>query len=230
MLKLYGAAKSRGLRVLWMLGELGEKYDHKNYLPRSPETKTPEYRAINANAARADDRRRRLHPVRVDGDQHVSREEARQRALPVGSEERSARVAVEPVGDRSPRPPDRELRQAHEGAARSRAQARASPKRRGRKLPRRSTCSEHALAKSQWLAGTAFSVGDLNVASRPFPRARSSISRSGRRPKRGSTAAGTGPRRSVRARCAKADVDRTLRTAASQGSPGAIRSASGRRT
>ncbi len=50
MLRLYGSARSRAVRVLWMLGELGLKYDHKDWLPRSPETKTPEYLALNANA------------------------------------------------------------------------------------------------------------------------------------------------------------------------------------
>ena len=43
MLTLYGSARSRGLRVLWMLGELGVPYNHKDYLPRSAETKTPEH-------------------------------------------------------------------------------------------------------------------------------------------------------------------------------------------
>jgi glutathione S-transferase len=32
-----------------MLGELGLKYDHKDYLPRAPETRTPEFRALNPN-------------------------------------------------------------------------------------------------------------------------------------------------------------------------------------
>ena len=50
MLKLYGSARSRGLRSLWMLGELGIPYEHKDYLPRSAETKTPEYLALNPNA------------------------------------------------------------------------------------------------------------------------------------------------------------------------------------
>jgi glutathione S-transferase len=50
MLRLYGSAKSRGLRTLWMLGELGIPYEHKDYLPRSPETKTPEFIALNANS------------------------------------------------------------------------------------------------------------------------------------------------------------------------------------
>jgi len=50
MLKLYGSARSRGLRSLWMLGELGIPYEHKDYLPRSAETKTPEFLALNPNA------------------------------------------------------------------------------------------------------------------------------------------------------------------------------------
>ena len=49
MLTIYGAAKSRGVRTLWMAAELGLSYEHKNWLPRSPETKTPEYRALNGN-------------------------------------------------------------------------------------------------------------------------------------------------------------------------------------
>ena len=32
-----------------MLGELGLNYDHKDYLPRAPETRTPEFRALNPN-------------------------------------------------------------------------------------------------------------------------------------------------------------------------------------
>src|SRR5918993_5079955 len=49
MLHLYGAARSRAVRTLWMLGELGLNYDHKDYLPRAPETRTPEFRALNPN-------------------------------------------------------------------------------------------------------------------------------------------------------------------------------------
>ena len=49
MLTIYGAARSRGVRVLWMAGELGLSYNHKNWLPRAPETKTPEYRVLNGN-------------------------------------------------------------------------------------------------------------------------------------------------------------------------------------
>src|SRR5215510_2064438 len=49
MLRLYGSARSRTVRTLWMLGELGLTYDHKDYLPRAPETRTPEFRAMNPN-------------------------------------------------------------------------------------------------------------------------------------------------------------------------------------
>ena len=45
MLRLYGSAKSRALRNLWLLAELDVPYDHKDDLPGSPETRTPEFRA-----------------------------------------------------------------------------------------------------------------------------------------------------------------------------------------
>ena len=50
MLKIYGSAKSRARRTLWMAGELGLQYQHLPYAPRSPETRTPEFLAMNANA------------------------------------------------------------------------------------------------------------------------------------------------------------------------------------
>ena len=50
MLRIYGSAKSRTLRVLWMVGELGIPYEQKDWLPRSPETRTAEYLALNPNA------------------------------------------------------------------------------------------------------------------------------------------------------------------------------------
>ena len=33
MLRIYGSAKSRAIRVLWMAGELGLAYDQKDWLP-----------------------------------------------------------------------------------------------------------------------------------------------------------------------------------------------------
>jgi glutathione S-transferase len=49
MLRIYGSAKSRAIRVLWMVGELGIAYEHKDWLPRAPETRTPEFFALNPN-------------------------------------------------------------------------------------------------------------------------------------------------------------------------------------
>ncbi len=50
MLRIYGHAKSRAVRTLWMAGELGIAYEHKDFLPRSPGTQTPEFKALNPNA------------------------------------------------------------------------------------------------------------------------------------------------------------------------------------
>ena len=50
MLRIYGSARSRGVRTLWMAEELGVKYEHIDLAPRSPGTRTPEYLALNPNA------------------------------------------------------------------------------------------------------------------------------------------------------------------------------------
>ncbi len=49
MLRIYGSARSRGVRTLWMAGELGLQYEHLDYAPRSPATRTPAYLALNPN-------------------------------------------------------------------------------------------------------------------------------------------------------------------------------------
>src|SRR6202046_2694112 len=49
MLRIYGSARSRAVRTLWMAGELGLTYEHIDLLPRSPGTKAPEYLALNPN-------------------------------------------------------------------------------------------------------------------------------------------------------------------------------------
>ena len=50
MLRIYGSARSRGVRTLWMAGELGLQYEHLDYAPRSPQTRTPEYLEIQGRA------------------------------------------------------------------------------------------------------------------------------------------------------------------------------------
>lgn len=49
MLRIYGSANSRALRVIWMAAELGLQYEHSDWLPRSADTQTTAYRALNPN-------------------------------------------------------------------------------------------------------------------------------------------------------------------------------------
>src|SRR5262245_4088152 len=122
MLRLYGAARSRAVRTLWMLGELGLNYEHKDYLPRAPETRTPEFRGLNPNGR---------VPV-IDDDGFVLSESMAinlylskkygSPLYPSDPRNEGACLAVEPMGDRSARPSDRELRQAYHGVSRGRAQ------------------------------------------------------------------------------------------------------------
>src|SRR3954469_9030399 len=49
MIRLYGSARSRALRTIWMLGELGLPYDHEDLAPRSPPTRSAAFLALNPN-------------------------------------------------------------------------------------------------------------------------------------------------------------------------------------
>ena len=50
MLRIHGSARSRALRTLWMVGELGLNYEHNDVLPRAPAIRTPTFLALNPNA------------------------------------------------------------------------------------------------------------------------------------------------------------------------------------
>src|SRR3977135_2092385 len=50
MLRIHGSARSRAQRTLWMVFELGIPFEHNDLLPRSPGTKTPEFRSLNPNS------------------------------------------------------------------------------------------------------------------------------------------------------------------------------------
>jgi glutathione S-transferase len=163
MLRLYGSARSRGLRTLWMLGELGLEYEHKDYLPRSAETKTAEFLALNPNG--------RVPVIDDDGfvlsesmaiNMYLARKHGKLYPTDPGNEalmwqwslwetDRLDRQIVNyvnhtsglPEGERKP------------DIAKS-AWAECEPA---------FDVLEIALGKSQWLAGPDFSVADLNVAS-----------------------------------------------------------------
>lgn len=49
MLRIHGSVRSRTMRTLWLAFELGLPYEHNDILPRSPETRTPAFLALNPN-------------------------------------------------------------------------------------------------------------------------------------------------------------------------------------
>ena len=163
MLVIYGSVNSRAMRVLWMADELGIKYDYKDWLPRSPETKTREFRALNANA--------RVPTIDDDGfvlaesmainlylaKKHKSalypadpRNEALAWQWSLWETDRLDRQVVDyqrhssqlPAAERKPEIADKAWQECVLGF----------------------DVLEAALTQSKWLAGPAFSVADLNVA------------------------------------------------------------------
>jgi glutathione S-transferase len=164
MLRIYGAPKSRALRTLWMAGELGLPYDHKDYLPRAPETKTPEYRALNSNG--------RVPTIDDDG---FILSESMAINFYLAKKHGSALYPSDPKQEAlawqwSLWETDRLDRQLVNYVRHSKELPEAERKKdvadsSWKEIVESFDVLEIALAKSQWLAGPAFSVGDLNVAS-----------------------------------------------------------------
>jgi glutathione S-transferase len=164
MLRIYGAARSRGLRTLWMAGELGLNYDHKPYLPRAPETRTPEYRALNANG--------RVPTIDDDG---FILSESMAINFYLAKKHKSPLYPIDPKHealalqwslwetDRLDRQLVNYVRHTKElpEAERKPEIAEAAWK----ECTESFDVLESALAKSEWLAGPSFSVGDLNVSA-----------------------------------------------------------------
>ncbi|MFN9488976.1 MAG: glutathione S-transferase family protein [Betaproteobacteria bacterium] len=164
MLKLYGSAHSRALRVIWLAGELGLKYEHKEFLPRSPETRTTDYLALNANA--------RVPTLDDDG---FILSESMAINMYLAKKHKSPLYPADPKLEAlcwqwSLWETDRLDRQivdyvrnivAEKPEDRDAAVAAAAWK----QVQPAFDVLEGALAKSPWLAGPAFSISDLNVAS-----------------------------------------------------------------
>ena len=167
MLRLYGSAKSRGLRTLWMLGELGIPYEHKDYLPRSPETKTPEFVALNPNSR---------VPV-IDDDGFVL-SESMAINMYLAKKHKSALYPADPQSEAlvwqwSLWETDRLDRQIvnyqnHTSSLPAAERKADIAEAAWKEVVPAFDVLETALKKSAWLAGTAFSVADLNVASALF--------------------------------------------------------------
>lgn len=164
MLRIYGAAKSRALRVLWMARELGIPYEHKDWLPRAPETRTPEFHALNPNY--------RVPVIDDDGfvlsesmainfylaKKHKSplypadlKNEALALQWSLWETDRLDRQIVTYCRNTKDLPETERKAEVAEAA--------------WKEIVPAFDALEAALAKSEWLAGTAFSVADLNVAA-----------------------------------------------------------------
>ena len=163
MLHLYGSVNSRAIRVLWMLGELGLPYEHKDWLPRAPETRTPEFLALNPNGR---------VPV-IDDDGFILSESmaitvylAKKQRSPLYPAEAKAEALVLQWSlwetDRLDRSIVDYMRHtsALPEAERKPAVAEAAFKEVSPALE----VLEATLTKSKWLVGKDFSAADLNVA------------------------------------------------------------------
>ena len=164
MLRIYGAAKSRALRTLWMVGELGVAYEHEDYLPRAPETRTPEFLAVNPNG--------RVPAIDDDGfiltesmaiNFYLAKKHRSALYPPDAKHEALAWQWCLWETDRIDRQLPayvRHTRELPEGERRKEI-AETSWK----EIVESFDILDAALGKSLWLAGPAFSIADLNVAS-----------------------------------------------------------------
>jgi glutathione S-transferase len=167
MLRLYGSARSRAVRVLWMLDELGLKYDHKDWLPRAPETKTPEYRVLNPNS----------RVPTIDDDGFILSESMAINCY-LAKKHKSPLYPADPKHEAlvlqwSLWETDRLDRQVVNYCRHTKDLPEAERKPEVAKAAWEEIVPafdvlETALKKSEWLAGPAFSVGDLNVAAALF--------------------------------------------------------------
>ena len=164
MLRIYGSAKSRAVRVLWMAGELGLAYDHKDWLPRSPETRTPEFLALNPNGR---------VPV-IDDDGFILSESmaitfylAKKHKSPLFPSDPKNEALVLQWSlwetDRLDRQIVNYARHTKDLPATERKPEIADAA--WKEVAPALDVLEAALAKSAWLAGPAFSVADVNVAA-----------------------------------------------------------------
>ena len=164
MLRIYGSANSRAVRVLWMAGELGLACDHKDWLPRAPETRTPEFRALNSNG--------RVPTIDDDG---FVLAESMAINLYLARKHKSPLYPADPKGEAlaiqwSLWETDRLDRQIVDYVRHTKALPEAERKpelaeKAWKEVVPALDVLENALTKSKYLLGAEFSVADLNVAS-----------------------------------------------------------------
>lgn len=162
MLRIYGSARSRGLRTLWMVGELGIPYEHIDLLPRSPGTKTPEYLALNPNA----------RVPTIDDDGFVLYESmainfylAKKHRSPLyPSDPRNEALAWQWSFWETDRLDRQQTNYANATSGPESGRNAAVAEAMWAEIVPAMEVLDAALAKSRWLAGPEFSIADLNVA------------------------------------------------------------------
>lgn len=163
MLRLYGSARSRAVRTLWMLAELGLPYQHEDFAPRSPQTRTPGFLALNPNGR---------VPV-IDDDGFVL-SESMAINLYLAKKHNSALYPTDPRHEAlawqwSLWETDRLDRQVvnyvnHTSALPEAERNKAVADAAWAEIVPGMDVLNTALGKAPWLAGPDFSVADLNVA------------------------------------------------------------------
>lgn len=163
MLRIYGSARSRGVRTLWMAAELGLDYEHMDYAPRSPATRTPEYLALNPNG--------RVPTISDDGfvlseSMAINLYLAKKHGKLYPADAKNEALAWQWCFWETDRL-DRQLTTyANNSFVLPEAQRdAAAAKAAWDEIAPALDVLEIALGKAQWLAGTDFSVADLNVAA-----------------------------------------------------------------
>ena len=163
MLQLYGSVNSRAMRNIWMLNELGVSYGHKDWLPRAPETKTPEFRALNANS----------RVPTIDDDGFILSESmainiylAKKHKSPLYPADAKTEALVLQWSLWETDRLDRQIVDyvRHSVALLEDERKASIAEAAWLQVAPALDVLETALAKSPWLAGPAFSVADLNVA------------------------------------------------------------------
>lgn len=162
MLRIYGSARSRATRTLWMVNELDLPYEHIDLAPRSPGTKTPEFLALNANA--------RVPVIEDDGfvlaesmaiNLYLAKKHGKLYPADLKNEALAWQWSLWET-DRL----DRQIvnYQNHTASLPEAERNKAIADAAWAEIEPAMDVLETALAKAKWLAGPDFSVADLNVA------------------------------------------------------------------
>ena len=163
MLRIHGSARSRATRTLWMAGELGIPYEHNDILPRSPETRTAAFLALNPNG--------RLPVIEDDGfvlyeSMAINFYLAKKHNSPLCPKDAKAEALTYQWSFWETDRTDRQLTDyvnASTGPEEGRNKAVADAT--WAQLVASFDVLEGTLSKGRWLTGPEFALADLNVAA-----------------------------------------------------------------